>query len=192
MKFVGIDYSMNSPAICLHDKTAGSVEFHYLTTTKKYEGVFKFSNGWECTGHTLDCGPSWSSDQERFSAISGWALWVIRTRLFGKPTSITIEGYAMGSKGLVFNIAENTGLLKYKLWLGDYKFNIAAPSAIKKLATGKGNANKEAMDEAFTLETKINVKATLGASASSWNPSSDIIDAYYMMRYSELVYSTSK
>ena len=36
---------------------------------------------------------------------------------------IAIEGYSMGSKGKVFNIAENTGVLKYKIYK-DLQFEI--------------------------------------------------------------------
>lgn len=182
MKYVGIDYSMTSPSICLYDSLEGFVTFHYLTSTKKYEGLYKLQNGWEMTGHAMG---SWNSDQQRFNWISDWATWIIREKLFGKPQIITIEGYAMGAKGLVFNIAENTGLLKHKLWMAELEFITPAPSAVKKFATGKGNANKEKMQESFIHETSLNIKATLGMTEASWNPSSDIIDSYFLMRWGQ-------
>ena len=127
----------------------------------------------------------WSCQEERFNRISDWALWIIRSKLLGAPQLITIEGYAMGAKGLVFNIAENTGLLKHKLWNANYKFCTPAPSAIKKFATTKGNANKEKMQESFIEQTGVDIKKALAMTESAWNPSSDIIDSYYMMRWSE-------
>jgi Holliday junction resolvasome RuvABC endonuclease subunit len=94
-----------------------------------------------------------------------------------------VEGYAMGAKGQVFQIAENTGLLKHKLWLTGIPFVTPAPTAVKKHATGKGNAKKEDMERAFVEETGWDIRHELGQSAKSWNPSSDIIDAYFMARF---------
>jgi len=58
-----------------------------------------------------------------------------------------------------------------------------APTAIKKFATGKGNANKEKMQDAFINETGVNLKEQLNMTEKQWNPSSDIIDAYYVCKY---------
>lgn len=128
--------------------------------------------------------PAYSNNQARFDAISDWSINIIAKNW--PPDVVAIEGYAMGAKGLVFNIAENTGLLKHKLWRLGYKFLTPAPSAVKKMATGKGNANKEKMQEAFIAETSIDIKAELGMSASSWNPSSDVIDSYYVAKWASL------
>ena len=51
----------------------------------------------------------------------------------------------MGSRGKVFNLAENTGLLKHKLWKHNIEVILQSPSSIKKFATTKGNANKNVM-----------------------------------------------
>ena len=59
-----------------------------------------------------------------------------------------IEDYSFGSKGRVFNLAENCGLLKYMLFKKGYRFFTVPPTVVKKFATGKGNANKEAMVKA--------------------------------------------
>ena len=51
---------------------------------------------------------------ERFANLSTWALTIINKLTDPK---IFIEGYSFGSKGqAVFQIAENTGLLKYKIY----------------------------------------------------------------------------
>jgi Holliday junction resolvasome RuvABC endonuclease subunit len=96
---------------------------------------------------------------------------------------IVLEGYSFGSTGRVFHIAENIGLLKHKMWEAKIKFDVIAPTAIKKFATGKGNANKEKMQEAFVDETNIDVKLVLSQSEKQWSPSGDIIDSYYMCKY---------
>ena len=89
----------------------------------------------------------------------------------------------MGSTGRVFNIAENAGLLKHYLWKSNISYNVVPPTVIKKFATGKGNANKEKLEQAFIEETGINIKEMLNMSDKQWNPSSDIIDSYYICKY---------
>jgi len=55
------------------------------------------------------------------------------------------------------------------------------PSIIKKYATGKGNANKELMYEAFYNETKVDLQNILNCSIT--NPLTDIVDAYFICKY---------
>lgn len=71
---------------------------------------------------------------------------------------VAIEGYAFGAKGKVFHIAENTGVLKYRLHQTGIPVEVIPPSAIKKQASGKGNANKEEMYKAFLKETFVNLQ----------------------------------
>jgi Holliday junction resolvasome RuvABC endonuclease subunit len=95
-----------------------------------------------------------------------------------------IEGYAMGAKGKIFNIAENTGVLKYKLYQNQIPLEISPPSQIKKMATGKGNATKDEMHEAFLKETKINLIQTITPDRSDViSPVGDIVDSYYVCKY---------
>jgi len=95
-----------------------------------------------------------------------------------------IEDYSFGSKGRVFNLAENCGLLKHKLYTGGYKFSTVAPTVIKKFATGKGNANKEVMYESFLRETGLNLNAVLSPrSTKIGSPVNDIVDAWYIANY---------
>lgn len=100
---------------------------------------------------------------------------------------VGIEGYAFGAKGQVFNIGENTGILKYKLRERVApKMSIFAPSEIKKFATGKGNANKMLMYEAFTEETGDDLSLIFGPWDQGYkgqSPVSDIIDSYYIAKY---------
>ena len=89
----------------------------------------------------------------------------------------------MGSTGLVFNIAENAGLLKHYLWKRKYTYNVVPPTVIKKFATGKGNANKILLQDCFEAETNYYIKKKLSMTDKQMNPSSDIIDSYYICKY---------
>lgn len=172
---VGVDYSLTSPAICIHvgdEWHIRNCSFHFLTDRPKLEGKNQQFYG------TLK--PAHSCDEQRHDQLSGWAYDLIAKH---DPSRVVIEGYSFGSVGRVFNLAENCGLLKYKLWKGKVHFDVAAPTTIKKFSTGKGNANKERMQEAFIAETSVDVKFILGISDKQWNPSSDIIDAYFLAKY---------
>ena len=55
------------------------------------------------------------------------------------------------------------------------------PSVVKKGATGKGNADKDMMYEAFLKETKIDLKKIFDTDKVG-NPVSDIVDSYYVAK----------
>jgi hypothetical protein len=55
---------------------------------------------------------------------------------------VALEGYAYNAKGRVFHIAENTGILKYKMFQRGVPLDIVEPTKVKKFATEKGNASK--------------------------------------------------
>ena len=185
MIYVGIDYSMTCPAICLfrgEDITdVNNFKFHYLAPNKKYEGSFEngLITGW--------VKPTYSTQEERFDKISDWVLSCVTKFCdlkvgLNEPMTVIIEGYSMGSKGQVFHIAENTGLLKHKLYKKGISFEVPAPTTIKKFATGKGNSKKERMYECFEQKTGWDLESLLGGSRNN-NPISDIVDSYFMCIY---------
>lgn len=176
MKFAGLDYSMTSPAICIFDDKNSpfsytSCKFYYLTQNKKYDIVT--SNIW---GKYFD----YSTENDRYDKISTFFIDLI---LEADVDHVFIENYSMGSRGRVFNIAENTGIFKYRLWKHGKTCEAIAPTVIKKFATGKGNADKQKMQDAFQSETNVDLKFELKMTEKQWNPSSDIIDAYWICKY---------
>lgn len=178
MTIAGIDYSMTSPAICFYSEESGEFKFencecYYLTQSKKYEVSFK-----NVVGNYLEHDDNLS---RRYDTISSYILDRIYERF--DVTKVFIEDYSMGSTGRVFNIAENTGILKYRFWNLGIEYATVPPTVIKKFATGKGNSNKEKMQESFEIENSIRLKEELRQTEKQWNPSSDIIDAYYICKY---------
>lgn len=176
MRIVGVDYSLSCPCVCIYNPSKGPIsffncDFYYLTNNKKY--VIKERN---IVGQEM--AVNFDSEQERYFLI---AMWV--KKLLYKNDKVFLEGYSLGSKGMIFNIAEHTGLLKHLLWTYNIKFDIVPPTVNKKFATGKGNANKEKMQETFIEEFQFDLKDFLGMTEKQWNPSSDIIDAYYLTKY---------
>ena len=126
--------------------------------------------------------PEWKTEQERHDLLSDWALtWLQGCEVF-------IEGYAFATSGTshVRSIAENTGLLKHKLYKIKVPTKSVPPTVIKKYATGKGNANKELMYEAFCAEllTPTNLKTRLTPKSKKIrSPVSDIVDAYFIAKW---------
>ncbi len=176
MKVAGLDYSMTSPAICFYNDADGEMNFsncrsYYLTQVKKYDIIVK-----NMVGKYFE----YTDDMMRFDSISSFFIERILERGIEK---VFVEGYSMGSKGRVFHIAENTGILKYRLWRYGVDFEAVPPTVIKKFATGKGNADKEKMQAAFVAENNLDIKFELGMTEKQWNPSSDIIDAYWICKY---------
>ena len=180
IKAIGIDYSLNSPALCIAsgDMSFKNCKFHYISSKKKYIGQFDNITGTEY--------PEWSDPIERFTKISQWVHTSLRSYgdmdLFNGKKVVHLEGYSYGSKGqAIFQIAENCGILKYSLLNIKIEYNIIVPSIVKKFATDKGNANKELMYEHFCKDTKTDLMKTLDMQTLS-NPVTDIVDAYYIAR----------
>ena len=175
MKLVGIDYSLTSPAICLSESLAVNVkycEFHFLTDNKKTLSVDERFHG--------SLHSPWNCNEQRYLNITNWVLEIVGQFA---PDRIYIEDYSYASTGRVFNIAENAGLLKHYLYLYKFPFVTVPPTVIKKFATGKGNSNKEQMNTSFVEQCGLDIKKMLQLSPSQWNPSSDLIDSYYICKY---------
>jgi len=175
----GIDYSLTSPAICIaevRDENKIKFEdcrFHYIKQKKNQNSVGVF-NGYDY--------PKYSDEMERYENLAEWVIERIRW-YNGRVKCVYLEDYAFAATGRVFNIAENTGILKHRLKKNNFKFKTIPPTVIKKYASGKGNANKELMYETFLKETKIDLQSQLTPKSTKIiNPVSDIIDSYYIAK----------
>jgi len=172
---VGIDYSLTSPAICItEDFIFENSKFFYLTNKKKYLG--KMMNNIIGFEHR-----EYNTPIERFSQISDWAFEILKDTIHTEQR-VYIEGYSFGSKGqAVFQIAENCGILKYRLQEFGIHYDTVVPSVVKKGATGKGNADKDLMYESFSKETNTDLKKIFDVQKIG-NPVSDIVDSFYIAK----------
>ena len=173
MKIVGIDYSMSCPALTIMVDGGFVTTTHFISPTKKGEGTGG-ADVLAWVGHPY---PEYSSQEQRFNSLSSWAL-----PMCMGADHIVIEDYAMGAKGRVFHLGENCGLLKHKLWHNGLKFSVIAPTALKKFATGKGNADKCAMVDAFKGRTGIDLVREFGVKECG-SPVSDIVDSWFLAAY---------
>lgn len=171
----GIDYSLCGPCICVFEGGArfsfDDCCFYYLTDTKKYAKSFLGNIHGEMFSE-------WNEDMERYQSIADWAIDIVKT-----AGNVAIEGYAYSATGKVFHIAENTGVLKYKLYQEQIPVTIVPPTEVKKLGSGKGNADKQAMHDAFLKETGIDLKKLITPDKKDVSsPVSDIVDSYYICK----------
>lgn len=168
---------MTSPAVTI--LTADSFTSHFFAQNKKQEG--------HALPHFYSYSyPSHSNlDIDRYSRLAEWVCTIAK---FTEHDIISIEGYSMGSVGAVFSIAENTAILKNALYLNNIKYNVVAPTTLKKYATGKGNADKLQMYERFTKETQTDPRKVYdGEKAKLGSPFTDIADSYWLAHYSKTV-----
>ena len=174
---VGIDYSLNSPAICIAGDNFdfNNCSFHFLTSKKKHIGKF----GKNIFGYEIK---AYNTPIERFTNISTWVLDIIHKHKTD-TAKVFIEGYSFGSKGqAVFQIAENCGILKYRLQMSpSILYDTIMPSVVKKHASGKGNADKQLMYDSFKEHTKQDLLKMFDMGKLN-NPVTDIVDSYYIAK----------
>lgn len=152
----------------------------YQTDLKKAIGTF-FNGNIVGIEH-----PSYKTEEERYDNISAYFIKEIVKAGFDVPyihQIIAIEDYSFGSKGRVFNIAENTGLLKHKIWKASLDIHVVAPTRVKKFATGSGAAKKEDMYETFVKDTGVDLNNIMFPDRKLASPVTDIVDAYYIAKY---------
>lgn len=184
MATLGIDLSLTSPSLCIYKEGTfepSNCSFYYLTDVKKAIINSPILKG--------EMWPLYTCDEQRYNIISSWVLDKVNSHSVNK---VFIEGYAFNAVGRVFQIAENTGVLKYHLWKQGLQVTTVPPTVVKKYATGKGNANKELIQTSFITETGLNIKELLKLTDKQWNPSSDIIDSYYVCKYGVLSHGQEK
>lgn len=188
MQIAGIDYSMNGTGICVYstnrDFTFKKCNFFYMTNRKSLDGMV-MSN---VEGFYFDGSKSYTNDIKRFDVVSDWVM-----RHLKYVDVVAIEGYSMGSRGRVFEIAENTALLKYKLMKQNIDYHIYAPTSIKKFAMDntnidlsdikKNRVKKDVMYKIFVEETGVDLQKLLIPKAKKLSsPVTDIIDSYYICK----------
>lgn len=172
----GIDYSMSSPGITIYDqskpfKYENCLMFGYVNNKKLNQVYDKRIIITQQTEYGIN--------QERFDYISDWAMTILNK--FNVKFAI-MEGYSYGSKGSVFEIAENGGLIKHKMWKSGIEFIIPSPSTVKKVFSGNGRANKIDMHDAFEKQNNVSISEIIGI-AKDKSPVSDLVDSYAMVYY---------
>lgn len=170
-KFVGIDYSIGGPSMTIlsDDNSFEKSKIYFLTSIKKYA-----DNWGNITGQLHN--ESYKNNIERYSNNADYFVDKLDTDCF-----VTIEDYALGimQRGLIFNLAECTSILKYKLYTKNIPFKVISPSDVKKRFTSSGKSDKLKMYDAFFERTNNDLKAKIGYMKDKIeSPVSDIVDSF--------------
>ena len=100
---------------------------------------------WDRGGHqgigTLD--PKGRRGPERLIWVREQVMHLADKKMYADL--VAIEGYAFARTNQAHQVGELGGVVRCALWDAGIEFVEVAPSSVKKYATGKGNANKNAM-----------------------------------------------
>lgn len=172
-KIAGIDYSITCPAVCIDGE-----KYFAMPNGKKFER-FYLNKSIEILQNKGKNDVQ--SEVERYNHMANG---ICNFLIVNNVDMVHIEDYSYGSVGKVFHIAENMGVLKYKLWEFGISYKVFAPSALKKFATGKGNADKMKMFDAYLSDTGIDLRQTFITKSvkNLAKPIDDLVDAYYLSK----------
>lgn len=206
MNFITIDFSLNSPGICLFN--SNTEQYHFISYLKR-SGTKKAIKTQEdlalMEGVTLVFQPDWETHVDyssielakikRYDIMSNDIIELITNHIDKEDSfKIAFEGVSYGSSAGTNNIidmAAAASILKIKLlkYFKPEDILTIAPSTIKKHA-GKGNMNKLALwdvfinnstSEKFLEETKFwKFAKTVEFGKSIPKPFDDLVDAFYL------------
>lgn len=207
MNYIAIDFSLNSPGICLYNDKSRKYKFiAYLkpkTGTKKEQSLQEDLALLEDT--TLVKQPDFTNDQNysgnelakviRYDKMATDIINLILQESFrGDSYIIAFEGTSYGSKmgtNNMIDMAAGAAILKLKMLktLRPEDLFTVAPTTIKKFA-GKGNMNKRQVFEAFvnnSIEDKSLLKGSFYKKVSELEvgsripkPIDDLVDAFFL------------
>lgn len=211
MNYVSVDFSLNSPGICVYNDK--SKRYHFISYIKPKTGTKAEQKLQEELGLlqdvTLVDQPDFSKEAEAFSSAELTKVkrydrmaddiinLILQEAFVGDGFIIGFEGTSYGSKmgtNNVIDMAAGAAILKLKMLktLKPENLVTVAPTTIKKYA-GKGNMNKLQLFEAFQ---KNSTEDLILAKSPLWNvvsgleigkkipkPLDDLIDAYFLVAY---------
>lgn len=210
MIHIGIDFSLNSPAVCIkkHDGTYRFISFFNFGDrdweSKKIPKAFEVHRDLSDNGtiiampYNRKVGSKDFLENQREKLIDGKTIAELIVNylvaMYGTSSvNVALEGFSYGSTGNSFiDIIQYNTFLR-SLLLNAYRANhiyIVQPSHVKKLA-GKGNANKHFMAKAFQDDV-LNDEHLRKTKLWNWckdkdfsekipKPIDDMIDSYFIV-----------
>ena len=218
MNFITIDFSLNSPGICVFNSVAG--EYHFISYIKPGTGTKAEQRMQEeisnLEGVTLIKQPDFTKNSEysngemlkiqRYDKMAMDIMGLIAFSIDPKaPIIVAFEGSSYGSSSGTNNIidmAAGAAILKLRIMEQFQPLSIetVAPTSIKKHA-GKGNMKKNELWDVF-LDNKLNdinivdtefFKYSLnnvGKVSKIPKPFDDLVDAYFLNHYLATKFTT--
>lgn len=207
MNYIAVDFSLNSPGVCLYNDK--SKKYHFIAYMKPGTGTKKDQKLQEemslLKDVTLVSQPDFSKEEE-FSSVELAKIkrydrmaddiinLVLQDSFEGDGFTIAFEGTSYGSKmgtNNMIDMAAGAAILKLKLLktLMPEDLMTVAPTTIKKFA-GKGNMNKSQLFEVF-FNNGIGDKNLEKSPFYGWiksqdfgkkipKPIDDLVDAFFL------------
>lgn len=167
---IGVDYSILSPAITILNNgiTTVCVGDYENTIVNNYSFIFNKVITQETSIKTYD----WMGN--------------VFSYYVNENDNVFLESYAYSRQPCrMMQLAECTGIFKNKIW----DFHTFTPQQIKKFATGKGNAQKIDMIDAFREQTGIDLFDLLKMKKTKTlkAPITDIADSFWIAQLGKSV-----
>ena len=203
MNLIGIDYSINSPGLCIYNKDASPIWFSYLkpkTGTKKDQAVQAELK--ELNDVFILDQPEPNTDRQELSRvlrhreIADGVCNMMQAHGTGNSFSVFFEGASYGTSRFgtnsLIDLAAASSILKSMIIerFDVQIMEVFAPTSIKKFA-GKGNMNKQQMWEAFLADESLESSqfwqfcqqySTVEVKSLA-KPLDDLVDAYFIVKY---------
>lgn len=210
MNYLAVDFSLNSPGICIYNDKGK--EYHFISYIKPKTGTKAEQRLQEeislLKDVTLVYQPDFTNDEsyssaellkiKRYDKMADEIInLVLQNSFSGDEFTIAFEGTSYGSKmgtNNMIDMAAGAAILKLKMLktLKPIDILTVAPTTIKKYA-GKGNMNKLQLFDAF--QQNVNSDQNL-AKSPLWKivkdleigkkipkPIDDLVDAYFLAAY---------
>ena len=207
MNFVAVDFSLNSPGICIYNDK--SKKYHFISYIKPKTGTKQEQKFQEELGMlkdvTLIHQPDFTKEEgysdgelakvKRYDRMADEIINLIMQNSFeGDGFTIAFEGTSYGSKmgtNNMIDMAAGAAILKLKMLkaLKPEDLLTIAPTSIKKFA-GKGNMNKLELFSAFqanTIQDQVLAKSdfyklvsALECGSKIPKPLDDLVDAFFL------------
>ena len=177
MKIAGLDLSMSCPAItvfdCNKELKLENLEFHYLIGTKKH--IITRTESYYTEGQSIPT--DYANNEERWDLIGTWVYNCVKDCEW-----INLESQSYGSVGsMLCQISEMHGVVKHILYKNKINILLTPPSQNKKSFSGKGNATKLEMIDAFNIKYKCDILNDYNITGNNLHPVEDIVDSVALM-----------
>lgn len=191
-KILGIDPSINSTGVCLHDIDRNANKYYIITSkiTNKYrkflEDNLKFPiNYYIYSKDKPDKSMSYSEKENiktsNTLAIAGYINNIIKKT---KPDLIRMEGISYGSTGgsALVDLAGLNFVLRQVFVQNGVEFEIVSPVSLKQKSTGVASADKDLMVHAWEI-CDADITKKIQKFEKAYNGKikiDDVADAYFL------------
>ena len=182
MVYAGLDYSISCPCICIYDTDTGpfihkNCIYYFCQENASLKEIERRE---KLNLDNIFCSYQykWKETYHRYFSLADFFLSIIFQH---SVEHIAMEDYALNASGRVFDIAECTGILKYLMVLSGITFSVFSPTLVKKTFSGKGNANKEQMVNAYLMRYNVSIPHLFEKENHFESPISDIVDSHAML-----------